>query len=143
MGVITDTFADPTTGPRAIPLTNATGTELTKDNDARAFYVLASSGAETIYFYTDWNGLRYVSIKNINVTAATAVGCTLKWEWYVSGEWKEKPSYTMELTGSQVLSGVCTDYPLIEDVPHGTKSRIAITTTDTVTVAVNAMARYV
>ena len=50
MGVITDTFADPTTGPRAIPLTNATGTELTKDNDAQAFYVLASTGAETIYF---------------------------------------------------------------------------------------------
>lgn len=143
MGVITDAFADPTTGPRAIPLTNATSTELTKDNDAQAFYVLASSGAETIYFYTDWNGSRYVSIKNINITANAAVGCTLKWEWYVSGEWKEKPSYTMELTGSQVLSGVCTDYPLIEDVPHGTKSRIAITTSDTVTVAVNAMARYV
>ena len=143
MVTYTDGFTDPTDGPRAIPLTNSSGTELTKDNDAPAFYVLATTGADTIYFYTDWAGNRYVSLKNINITGNAAVGCTLKWEWYVSGAWKEKSSYTMELSGTQMLSGVNTDYPFIEDIPPGTKSRISVTTLNTVTRAVNAMARYV
>ena len=138
----TSEFTDPTDGPRAIPLTNSSGTALTADTDAAAFYVLASTGAETIYFYTDWNGTRYVSIKNINITGNASVGCTLEWEWYVQGAWKKKPSYTMELTGTQILSGVCTDYPLVEDIPPGTKSRISVTTAGAVTVACNAMARY-
>lgn len=142
MVTYTDEFTTSTTGPRAIPLTNASGTELTKDSDAQAFYTQATTGAGTIYFYTDWAGNRYVSIKNINITGSASVACTLYWQWYVNGAWKTKSSYTMELTGTQILDGVSTDYPLVEDVPPGTKSRISVTTAGAVKVACNAMARY-
>jgi hypothetical protein len=48
----------------------------------------------------------------------------------------------MELTGTQILDGVSTDYPLLEDVPPGTKTRISVTTAGAVTIACNVMARY-
>ncbi len=48
----------------------------------------------------------------------------------------------MELTGTQIYEGVSTDYPLVEDIPPGTKSRIEVITEGALTIACNVMARY-
>lgn len=128
--------------PRGIPLTDAEGTVLTQDTDAPAFYKQAASGAETLSFFVDPDGSRYVRINDINVTADTEVALTVALKWKVLGANKEKYAYAMSLTGAQALGGINTAYPLIEDVPPGTIQVIEVATAGACTVAVNVMGRY-
>jgi len=128
--------------PRGIPLTNSEGTELTPDTDAPAFYKLTAAGAETLKFYTDWDGSRYVQLRNLNINASQSVTLDVAWKWLVDGREIEKFAYAMSLTGTQALTGCNTAYPWIEDVPPGTISWLEIATGGACDVVVNAMGRY-
>lgn len=128
--------------PRGIPLTDNLGAALDADSDAPAFFTQVASGAETLDFYIDVDGLRYYSMIDVNVCANASVTLAVALKWYVQGAWKEKYAYSMSLTGTQALNGVNTAYPLIEDVPPGTKAKISVTTGGAATVAVNVMGRY-
>ena len=139
----TDDFKQPLNDrPRGIPLTDSNGTVLTFDSDAPGFYEQTTSGAETVYFYIDALADMYYVITDINVTANASETLAVALQVYVLGAWKEKYAYTMSLTGTQALGGMNTAYPLIEDMPPGTKCRLAVTTGGTATVAVNVMGRY-
>ncbi|WP_407356792.1 hypothetical protein [Methanolobus sp. WCC5] len=128
--------------PRGIPLTDSEGVELTPDTDAPAFYCLTAAGAETLKFYIDSDKIRYYSMVDINVTASASVTLAVALKWRVLGADKEKYAYSMALTGTQALQGMSTAYPLIEDVPPGTKAWIEVATGGAATVAVNVMGRY-
>jgi hypothetical protein len=128
--------------PRGIPLTDSGGTELTPDTDAPAFYKQTATGAETLKFYIDPDGRRNYSMIDINVTSSASVTLAVALKWRVLGADKEKYAYAMSLTGTQALGGVNTAYPLIEDVPPGTKAWIEVATGGAATVAVNVMGRY-
>ena len=129
-------------GPRAIQLTDAAGTLLTPDTDADNFYVQTATGAETLSYYIDWEGERNYSMVDINVTASASVTLAVALKWRVLGADKEKYAYSMSLTGTQAVNGINTAYPLIEDVPPGTKAWIEVATGGAATVAVNVMGRY-
>jgi hypothetical protein len=128
--------------PRGIPLTDSDGNELTADTDAPAFYKQTATGAETLKFYIDPDGRRNYSMIDINVTSSASVTLAVALKWRVLGADKEKYAYAMSLTGTQALGGVNTAYPLIEDVPPGTKAWIEVATGGAATVAVNVMGRY-
>lgn len=128
--------------PRGIPLTDSGGTELTPDTDAPAFYKQTATGAETLDFYIDHDGSRYLRLIGINVTASASVTLDVALKWKVLGAEKEKYAYSMSLTGTQALAGVSTAYPLIEDVPPGTIQVLEVATGGAATVAVNVMGRY-
>lgn len=140
-------FPESSDGPTGVRLTSSTGTYNTTGaptavSDAVNFFKLTATGAETLYFYTDWDGTKHFRLININVKASASVTLTVSWQWYVNGTWGEKSAYAMSLTGTQALTGVTTAYPFLEDVPPGTKSRIAVTTGGACDVSVNAMGRY-
>lgn len=128
--------------PRGMKLYDSAGDVLTTtDADAPAFYTLEATEAEALEFYIDPLGLKYYSIVDVNVSASAEVTLAVALQWYLQGAWKEKYAYSMSLTGTQALGGVSTAYPLVEDVPPGTKARIVVTTGGAATVAVNMMGR--
>jgi hypothetical protein len=129
-------------GPRAIKLTDSSGSPLEEDSDAGNFYVLTASGAETLEFFIDPDGRRNYSLIDVNVCANASVTLAVALKWRILGGDKEKYAYSMSLTGTQALNGCSTAYPLIEDVPPGTKAWIEVATGGAATVAVNVMGRY-
>jgi len=137
-----DEFLRSSGGPIGILLTDINGNELTPDTDAPAFYVLEATGAETLKFYIDVDAVRYYSMIDVNVTADASVTLDLALKWRVLGGDKEKYAYAMSLTGTQAVNGCSTAYPLIEDVPPGTKAWIEVATGGAANVALNVMGRY-
>ena len=140
-------FPEASDGPMPIRLTDGSGDWNgaglpTPVTDAPSFFKLTAAGAETIYFYLDYNGYKHYRLININVKADTSVTLAVALQWLVDETWGEKYAYSMSLTGTQALGGVTTAYPFFEDVPPGTKVRLAITTGGACDVSVNAMGRY-
>ena len=142
-------FPESPNGPRAIRLTdvaglyNATGKPTQISATRPSFFTLTASGAETLKFYTDYNGLRHFMLTDINISASAAVTLAVRWMWDEGdGVPREKYAYSMSLNGTQALGGVSTGYPWIEDVPPGVISWIEVDTGGACTVKANAMGRY-
>lgn len=142
-------FPESSYGPMAIRLTdvsglyNATG-KPTQISAARpSFFKLSATGAETLKFYTDYNGSKHFMLTDTNIAASEEVTLAVRWMWDIGdGIPREKFAYTMSLNGTQAKNGVSTDYPWIEDVPPGTLSWIEVDTGGACDVSVNAMGRY-
>lgn len=136
------TFPQTQFGPTSIRITDEDGVELTTDSDMPGLYVLEAEGAGTLDFYIDHDGSKNLSLININLTADAEVALQARLMWYAMGEWKTKFAYSMTLTGIQAVGGMSTAYPLVEDVPPGTKVLFEVTTAGACNVGVNATGRY-
>lgn len=122
----------------SLDLTDINGVSLPHNSDDPEFQYITTTGAETKYFYLDWEGKIAFNLANIRITTSSAVILDAIVQGYVNGSWREIPAYaTGTLTTAQAQQ-LNTLYPLIEIIPRKTKIRLAATVDGITTILVNA-----
>lgn len=104
----------------AVPLLDSSGNALEYVADAPGFYKIAAEDIDTVDFYLDYDGTRYMEILTISVSASIDVPLEADYYWSVGGVSKLKTLYDDKIESLNAEYECPTAYPSGEPIPHGT-----------------------
>lgn len=140
-----DIFKTPSGLVLPVTLTDASGAELERASDAPYFYKVTGTNVDSLEFYLDPDGTKYMEVLNISVTASIDVPLDASYIWIVGERERVKTPYNDQLETMDASITCPTAYPGGEPVPYGTVHfvRVEVGEADSGTydVYVNVMAR--
>lgn len=108
-------------------LTDSAGDPLPRHASVDTFHAIACENVETVDFFLDSSGDKYMEVLNCGVYASKEVPLTMQYCWQIGDDVVIKSSYTVTTSASDSDDTLPTAYAPGEFVPYGVKHFIRVT----------------